>query len=421
MSKITDDRIDFLCKNCQLVEKSLVFGEGCVVKDVDGNEYLDCCSQTLNLSLGQCNDDISKRVKEQINKLTFASSRFGSDVQLELAKEIISITPDSLNKINFKNTSGSCANENAIKAARKKHGKQRVISLYHSHHGQTHEMMRISGKNFDKEYLDKSDVFFGDLPYCFRCKYGLNSDSCSLECMESLYSNIELFKNEFSCLIIEPVMFDAGVIIPPKKYHEKIREFCNLCDIALIYDEVQTGFGWLGTFFATDYYGVTPDILTMGKAMGAGFPIAACLMKQEYDVLTYGEHEITYGAHPVSLAATIENISYLKRAGLKLAKDASIYSHQKFSDLKKAHSCIGDVRSIGLLSGIEFCDCDNNPDSDLAKEVYRLSLEKGVLFRISKVGANSNILQFKPPIIISRHEIDKAIDTLDSVISSLKI
>jgi len=418
MEREMKDYREFLCQNCLPIADELVSGEGCVICDINGKEYIDCCSQTLNLSLGQCNEKINKAVKRQIDKLTFASSRFGSDVQMELVKKIMSITPNSLNRINLKNTSGSSANENAIKAARKKHGKQRVISLMHSHHGQTHEMMRISGKHFDKAYLDKSDVFFADLPYCFRCEQ--SGADCQFKCLNSLFENVDLFKKDFCCMIIEPIMVDAGVIIPPKKYHEKIRELCDLCDIALIYDEIQTGFGWLGTFFAMDYYDVTPDIVTMGKGLGAGFPISACLMKEEYDVLTYGEHEITYGAHPVSLVSSIENIKYLENGGLDDVNEKSHYCKQRFWQLKENHACIGDIRGIGLLFGIEFVDDNNNPDSRVARYVYNQLLDNGILLRISKVGANSNILQFKPPLIISKDQIDKVMESIDFTLTELE-
>ena len=419
MNTNTVQRKDYLSQNTQAITEPLESGKGCVVTDVNGRKYLDCCSQTLNLSLGQCHERINAKVIEQIQRLTFASSRFGSEAQLELAEKIMAITPDELNKINFKNTSGSSANENAIKAARKKHEKNRVISLFHSHHGQTHEMMRISGKHFDKNYIDKSDVFFAELPYCFRCKFGSNQNDCLLECLDELVANRGLFRDEFSSIIVEPIMVDAGVIIPPLKYHQKLRDICDTTDMALIHDEVQTGFGWLGSFFAMDYYRIIPDIVSMGKAMGAGFPIAACLMKQEYDVLTYGEHEITYGAHPLSLAATIENINILEDGLLNDVKEKSKYCSDRLVKLKSKYSCIGETRGVGLLYGIEFCDNDGYPNSSLTKAVYDCLLERGIIFRISKVGANSNILQFKPPLVISYDEIAYALDTLDNVLQLL--
>lgn len=214
-------------------------------------------------------------------------------------------------------------------------------------------------------------------------------------------------------------MVDAGVLIPPDKYHSHIKEFCLSNNIALVIDEVQTGFGWLGDYFASLILKLQPDILTLGKGIGAGFPLAAVLLSEEYDVLDYGEHEITYGAHPISCAASLAMINYLSTEGLHEAKEKGEYFQSKLSKLKSIYPIIGDIRAIGLLIGIEFIDANNNPNSKITLAIYKELFSVGIITRISKVGENCNILQIKPPIVISYSEIDEALNKLKFVLKKI--
>jgi 4-aminobutyrate aminotransferase-like enzyme len=400
-------------KNTTPQAAPLVRGSGVLLYDLDGTEYLDCCSQTLNVNLGQCHPEITEAVIEQVRRLTFSSSRFSNDVTNELVSRLIGITPDTLTRVNLRNTSGSAANECAIKAARKRTGKRMVFSLMHSHHGQTAETMRISGKHFKNSYLGDRGAVFLPLP-----SPSSNSNILSLEDLNELWT---LQDEDVAALIVEPVMVDAGVVVLTKEYLQTLRTFCTEKGIALIFDEIQTGFGWLGTLHAMDYYGVTPDIVTFGKALGAGYPLAAAVFSSEYDVLEYGEHEFTYGAHPASCAASLKMIEILQRPGfLEDVKQKSEHIRRRLNELRERFDFVTDIRGLGFIWGIELTMGHGENEGSLStKEVVRKLHSSGLITRASKVGANSNILQFKPPLIMSVSEIDRAAEIMMAVFAEI--
>lgn len=415
------DYRDKFTKNTVPMSPPLASGDGELVWDVNGKEYIDCCSQTLNMNLGQCHPDVTEAVVSQARTLTYASSRFASDPAVKLVEKLVQITPRSLTKVNIKNTSGSSANECAIKAARKKSGKDLIVSVIDSHLGQTFEMMKVSGKHWDASFIKERNTRFIPAPYCFRCPHNQTPDSCDIECLKPLEEIWQKEGANVAALINEAIMVDAGVLVPPRQYHERLREFCTAHDIALIYDEVQTAFGWLGYMFAMDYYEVTPDIVTFGKGLGGGFPIAATVLSDAYDVLTYGEHEITYGAHPVSCAAALATINYMTdKGGLQEAAEKGAYAMARLRDLAERYRVIGDVRGVGLIIGIEIVDPkDNGPDENTARRIFEEMLEKGVILRLSTVGKNSSVLQFKPPIVITREKLDTVFEKFEEVLKSL--
>lgn len=383
----------------------LVSGKGCMVTDINGKKYIDGCSQTLNLALGQCNEIINKAVIGQLNKITFTSSRFSNKPANDLAEKLIKIAPEGLNRVNLKMTSGSLANEGAIKAARKFTGKNIIISVNNSHHGQTIGTMEISGKHWNIPYIKNRKAVFLSTPVNEYIENNLNKE---------LEKIIKEHGSDLAGFIIEPIMVDAGVVVPSQKYHLEIRHFCDIHNIPLIYDEIQTAFGWLGSIFASDFYGVVPDIMTLGKALGAGFPLSAILLNEKYDVLNYGEHEITYGAHPVSCAASMAMIDILENTNiLSEVKEKGIYIKEQLLSLAKNYELIKNITGEGLIIGIEL-DSSNNPR--IADVIISKMLELGVILRKSKVGANSHVIQFKPPIIISYSEINEILNKLEYVL-----
>ncbi|MDP3745643.1 MAG: aspartate aminotransferase family protein [Phenylobacterium sp.] len=407
-------------KNTAPVHAHLVSGQGARVSDVGGNEYIDFCSQTLNINLGQCHPVIQAAVSEQLGKLTYASSRFSSDIADRLHAKLVAITPSPLARVNLSSVTGSLANECAIKAVRKKTGKSTTISRMHSHLGQSAESMRISGKHWENTYLGERNTKYLPAPYCFRCPFGQTANSCNSECLDGLEGILRDSGDDINCIIMEPVMMDAGVLAPPKAYHERVRQFCDEHHIPLIWDEIQTAFGWLGTTFAMDVYGVVPDILSLGKGLGAGLPIAATIMTEEYDVLAYGEHEFTSGANVLSCAASLAMIDYLETSDiLPAVVRKGAWLRGALEKLSEKHPCIGDVRGIGLMLGIEIVDPKTGaPDGEKALGIFREMLSHGVILRISKVGEHSNVLQLKPPLVITEDDLVEVVDKLDLVLSN---
>lgn len=407
-------------RNTAPTHAAMASGSGATVVDVHGRKYIDCCAQTLNANLGQCHPAVTEAAIDQLRRLTCVSSRFASDVSVELHRRLIEITPGHLSKVNLASVTGSAANECAIKAARKRTGREVVVSLRDSHHGQTVEMMRISGKHWDVDYLGERRTRFIAPPNCERCPYGKARESCDVECLSPLEDLAAAEGLAIAAVIVEPIMVDAGVLTPPRKYHARLRALCDAHDFALIYDEIQTAFGWLGVMTAMELYGITPDIVTFGKGLGAGFPLAATIMSSEYDVLTYGEHEMTSGAFPASCAASLAMLSYLGEADcFESIRRKGLYARERLERLADRYEVVGSIRGCGLLLGFEICHGDSgvlHPDG--AARILADLLHAGIIMRIGNVGGSSSVLQFKPPLVITHDELAAVFDKLDGVLSA---
>ena len=398
----------------------LISGRGAEVVDVDGRRFIDCCSQTLNNNLGQCHPIVQAAVQDQLGRLTYASSRFSSDVSERLHAKLVEITPAELSKVNLASVTGSLANECAIKAARKRTGGNIVISRDRSHLGQSTETMRVSGKHYESKLLGERNARFIPAPYCFRCPMQQRPETCGAECLDQLEDIARTEGENVAAVVVEPIMVDAGVLVAPKQYHERLASIAKSRSIPLIWDEIQTAFGWLGTMFAMDLYDVKPDIVTLAKGLGAGFPIAAAVFKPEFDVLEYGEHEFTSGANPISCAASLAMITHLQESNeLSEVKRKAEACNQRLAKLAERAPIIADIRGVGLLIGIEVAKAANRqPDSQLTRTIFSELLAAGVITRVSRVGLHSNVIQIKPPIVITDDELDEALTKIERVFLS---
>ncbi|NEU59106.1 aspartate aminotransferase family protein [Halorussus sp. MSC15.2] len=376
------------------------------VTNVEGREFLDFASQTLNLNLGQCHPDIVEVVERQANRLQYTSSRYLDEPTMRLAKRIAEVAPEGLDKVNPKVTGGSIANEGAIKMARKKHDGNTIATTYGSFFGETNEVMRLSGKYYDKDFLvTDGDFEHFDPPYA--------GDSVSESADE--FRKLAETREDLCGVILTPIDVNAGVVEFPKSYLQDVRNICDEHDIALIFDEVQTGFGWLGQMFAAEYYDVTPDIMTLAKGISAGYPLGAIVCREEYDVVGYGEHEFTHGANPIASAVAVTNIDILTQPGyLDEVADKGELLGERLAGLEDEFDIVDDVRRFGLIAGVDIVD-DGEPSPELAEEIFEACLDEGIMFRLSgDFGGNSLVI--KPPVIAKRSQIDTAIDTLRDVL-----
>lgn len=406
--------ISRLTKNTKPTLIQVIKGRGAIFYDHNRKVYLDFSSQTLNLNFGQLHPKITAAVVNQARNLTFLSSRFINPVLLDVARELLEISPPNLIKINLKLVNGSDANESAFKRVRKLHNKQYIIAFQKTHLGESSETLSASAKT--AKYIGGSGKFLFVIPP-FEQFFKGNSKSRDLN-EYSLHEINQLLKkrDNIAGIILEPVMVNAGVYGFSSYYLRQLREMCQRYSISLIFDEVQTAFGWLGTYFAADYFGVAPDLLTMGKGLAAGYPLAAILMKEEYDVIDYGEDEYTYGGHPVSLAAALACIKLLKETDIlvEVKRKAKLLLEQLLN-LQKQHSCISDIRGFGLICAIEFT---NSQDQNLANKIYDKCLENGLVLRKTE-NSTSTSLVLKPPLIVTDKQIENAISTLDQAILSI--
>jgi 4-aminobutyrate aminotransferase-like enzyme len=374
-----------------------------------GEQVLDFCSQTLNLSFGHCHDAINSAVMESLHKIGFVSSRFGNEYVRRLVETLEELAPPVLSQVNVKVTSGTLANEGALKAAYKKRGRNGVVALVGSHHGQSLATMRVSGKNFGLAYVDRGGAHF--VEPC-TCPTAPEADElnrrCEGPCIDRIVQAIRANHPQLGAVILEPVMVDAGVVVLPGNYLQAVAEEARRFDVPLIFDEVQTAFGWTGHMFAANYLGVVPDALTACKGFAAGFPLAALLVTEGLDVLEYGEHEITHGAHPVCCAAALATLEALRDGAiLESVRANGSYLQHALESLRRDFPFITSVRGLGHIWGLQIGDAG---DGRITRFLMKRCLELGLLLRISKVGERSNILQIKPPLITPRESLQRGLD-----------
>jgi len=384
---------------------------GIILWDTEGKDYIDFSAQTLNLSQGQCHPELTKTAITQLRHYTFLSSRFVCEPFLQLSKTIVNLAPKGLTKINIKLSDGSDANESAFKRVRSYHKKQTIASLYKSHLGETSETLAASGKHSKNRYYtggSQKFVFFPPphpdfIPSCETVK---EAEKTSLLGLKNLIAE----NSDICGVIVEPIMVNAGVYILSPSYLNGLRALCDDYQISLIFDEIQTAFGWLGTFFAASRYKASPDILTMGKAISPGFPLAAILMRPKYDVLEYGEDEFTNGGHPLSCAVALKNIEIIKHMKIKkIVSERSALILKLLTALQKKHPFIKEIRGEGLIWGIDF---GKNISPLGANQIYTRALSNGLILRKSCDGLGSSLV-IKLPLTITAAEIEEGIKRLE--------
>lgn len=399
-----------------------VEGLGIKVYDKRGKEFFDLSSQTLNMNLGHSHP-VTKQVAQYFaanNTPNFLSSRLTNPYSVLLAKKLAETAPNGLNIVNLKLTNGSDANEDAMKRTRKYHegNGSTIVSLYRSHLGETSETITASGKNFhNRYYVGGSGKFlFIDPVYTFRRQSQLSEEEHIDQCIDQFKSLLKR-REDIVGIIMELIQVDGGVLVQPKRFVQKIEELCRQNNKTFIVDEVQTAFGWTGEIFLSNSYGITPDIISLGKGIACGIhPLAATVFKDKFDNIGYGISECTHGALPQACATALFNISYLQNSGvLNSVNDKGKHFMKRLQNIKAKHSQIGDVRGLGLILGLEFVKSNGREDCELTDRVYSAALEERILLRKATCGGSgNNVLIIKPPIIITHKEIDDSIDLLEN-------
>jgi 4-aminobutyrate aminotransferase-like enzyme len=398
-------------------EVVMTHGKGIYLYDSKGQRYIDCASATFNLSLGYGHEEVLNAAMEQARHLVHATSSFMTEPVSMLTEQLIKIVPEGLNKVHLKVSSGSVANEGAIKMAQYHHKKSEVISLFYSHHGQTIYTMHASGNAFRTEPFQFAmpGILKVPAPFCHRCFYNQKPETCGLLCAERIEDFIEhASSNQVAAIIVEPILGSGDNIVPPNGYLQALRKLCNEHEIALIFDEIQTGIGRTGEFFAAQHFGVTPDLMTVAKGLGgSGFQVAAILCKEAYAQMDGMHHSFTYGSNPVAAAAGAKTLEIIQRPGfLENVRETGAYILERLCASQQRFRQLGDARGVGLMIGFEIVDEDGNPNLNLMKRVQRQALENGLILRSSRYG-RGNVLKIRPPLIITKTQSEELCDLLD--------
>jgi 4-aminobutyrate aminotransferase-like enzyme len=398
----------------------LMRGKGCWVEDIDGNKYIDCTSQSWALYLGYANDEINKIVYEHSQNLTHVHQGFDTLPRFALAKKLSSLAPDKLNRVSF-TVGGGPAVEAAMKIALKnREGAQEYICLYDSYHGVTLGTMgaswvstMASGKFIGGARFNRITKQFIRVPnpYCYRCPLGLELKNCEMMCLKILRLTVEKGVNgPAAAIIVEPLQASGGQIIFPDGYLEGVRRICDEYGIVMIYDEIQT-YARIGTFFANGYYGVEPDIIALGKGLGAGFPIGAIIVSDNLKGFDPDSEELhTFANNSVSQVAALKLIDILEKDVLDNCRRTGDYLGEELGNMQKDYPQIGDVRQAGLHIGVELVNDPETkePGTKLLACVRKAGFKNGIIFGIG--GMAKNVLKIKPPLIIRKDEADIVLD-----------
>lgn len=404
-------------------------GEGVHLYDIHGNEYIDVVSSWWCNLLGHCNPKINEAIKNQLDKLEHVIfANFSHKPAIELCQQLMEIIPKGLCKFNFSDN-GSAAVECALKMAfqyqyqRGKAEKTKFMCLTEGYHGETIGALSVGSMDlYAKIYRPMlMDTIHIEAPDCYRCPLGKNRDSCCGECICHAEKAFAEHAHECCALIVEPLLQgSAGMRIYPPVYLKKLRELCDKYDVLLIADEIATGFGRTGKMFACDHAGISPDIMCISKGLTGGYmPMAITITTQEiydafYDDYNKGKafmHSHTYSGNPLGCTAALAVQKILREDNiLENAAETGKYLHQKLTEKLLQKPYVGEIRHIGLINGIELVkDKETKEGFESEKrvgyEIYKIALKKGLLLR-----PLGNVLYFNPPLIITKEEIDCAVD-----------
>lgn len=401
-------------------EFEVVDGQGTWVTDLDGNRYLDfACGIAVN-NLGHRPPAVEAAAKEQLSKLWHAGGTFLYDSLVTAADKIIEVTPAGVEQVLFMN-SGAESVEAAVKLARKVSGRQGVIVFRGGFHGRT--MGSVSYTTSKVKYRQGyfpvvPSVFVTPYPHPYR--WGMSqedADAYSLNELALLFKHV-VPPDEVAAFLIEPLQGEGGYYPASPGFLAAIRSLADEHGILLVMDEVQTGFGRTGDWFASQIYDIRPDVLVMGKAIANGLPLSAVGASRELLAeWEPGSHGTTFGGNPVSCAASAATVEALKDVIPGVA-ERSDHSFTRLGDLQERHSAVGDVRGLGLMIGVELVKDNRVPDPAAFDAVSSYAIDNGLV--ILNCGPDGNIIRFIPPLNVSIDDLDAGIDILDAGLASFE-
>lgn len=397
-------------------------GRGATLRDVDGNTFVDLFGGAGTLNVGHANPAVLAAAADQQRRLVHALD-FPTRPKLRLLRKLKALLPGRLResaRFHLPGPTGTDAVEAALKLARAHTGRSGVIAFHGSYHG----MAVTSDLSYARP--EATAVQYMPYPYCYRCPLGLRRDSCGLACaklVETALDDPHSGTPTPAAVLMEPIQGEGGTIIPPDGYLAEIRRITRKHDVPLIFDEIQTGFGRTGRIFACEHDGVTPDAMTLSKALGGGgYPLSAVAFDGRLDSWEPGAHIGTFRGHQVAMAAGSAAIDYMMDVDLaghaaRLGEHALVLLRDAATEL----TAIGDVRGRGLMIGVELVrDRETRePWPELAADVRRLCCQRGVIIEVG--GHYGNVARFLPPLVISRELLERGIGVVVEAIRELEL
>jgi 4-aminobutyrate aminotransferase-like enzyme len=399
------------------------YGKGALLFDKSGREFIDCTSQAWSLNIGYSHPKVIQAVGEVLGKYSHIRTSFETVPKLLLSKKLVELAPQNLDQVIYTIT-GSEANEGALKIAMRNRKGNTFVSLFDGYHGRTLATLNLSWPHPDNRFTAWSaPIVRIPQAYCYRCPLNLTYPQCQLACVDLAKMIIEKGSGEPPvALIMEPIQGNGGMIDFPREYYPAIRKLCDDLGMLLIFDEIQTGFGRLGTWFGADLYQTVPDIMVIGKALGGGFPLFGVLFSSQLQGLAPGDHSFTFAHFPLSMAAANATIQVLEDENLldRAIKMGAIFT-SRLRELQDKYELIGDIRGPGLMIGVELVK-DRKTKEPAREETTRFVMEgikRGVIFGESKYLGLGNIVKIKPPLVITEEQVYRTLEVFEDIVREL--
>jgi 4-aminobutyrate aminotransferase len=396
--------------------------QGMIVEDVDGNLFLDFMAGIAVASTGHAHPRVVQAITAQAQKfLHICGSDYYYEPMVELAEMLGRLAPGAAPKKVFFTNSGTETVEAAFKLARYHTKRQHVIAFHGAFHGRTLGALSLTASRAAHR------AHFGPLipgvhhvPYgfCGRCPYHLTYGSCGIECVsmiDKILFRYEVRPEEVAAIFVEPIQGEGGYIVPPPEYLPMLQELCRKHGILLIADEIQSGFGRTGKMFASEHWGIEPDILCAAKGIASGMPLGAMIARADISSWSRGTHGSTFGGNPVACAAALATIELLQEGLVENAAKVGAVLKETLTALKGRHAAISDVRGLGLMIGVDFAKSDGSraPDGPVRDRVMQRCFEKGLLL----LSCGESTLRFCPPLIVTAEETKTAVEIFDKAVA----
>ncbi|WP_415379870.1 aspartate aminotransferase family protein [Halosimplex sp. TS25] len=396
-------------------------GKGATIEDVDGNRYLDFFAGISVLNVGHANPYVAEAAAEQAHTLPH-SLDFPTEPRLDLIEKLESIAPGGLagaSRVVFGGPTGSDAVEGSIKLAKQYTGNRGMIAFYGAFHGETSGAFSLSADGkYKRDYTPLlAEVEHAQYPYPFR------QDGTPQAAVDRALDDVQtLLGDRYGAMPnpagvwVEPIQGEGGVVVPPEGFMSGLRDLCDDYDVPLIVDEIQTGMGRTGEWWASDHFDVTPDAMTVGKGIGNGHPLSATVYREELDTWGPGGHTGTFRGYNVAMRAALRSIEYIEAHDLlDHATRLGEYIRGRLRGVDDP--LVGQVRGLGLFVGAEFVDEEGRPAPDAVSEVRRRCMERGVLAWGG--GRDDNVLRLLPPLVMTREQAETGLDIVCDTIETV--
>jgi 4-aminobutyrate aminotransferase len=399
-------------------------GEGVILTDIDGNELLDFCAGIAVCSTGHCHPEVVAAIQKQAAKLIHMSGTdFYYETQAALAKKLNQLAPGKRRNRVFFTNSGAESIEAAIKLARYKTNRSRLIAYIGAFHGRTLGALSLTGsKVIQKQGFSPllQGVTHIPYPYCFRCQFGQTYGKCKIECFKYL-ENILFQKTvpplEVAAIFIEPIQGEGGYVVPPKEYLTEIQKLAKKFGILIVADEVQSGMGRTGKMFASEHFGFVPDIICTAKGIASGMPLGAIIARADIMDWPSGSHASTFGGNPIACAAALKTIELLENGLMDNATKMGQHLKQRLIRMMEKYPVIGDVRGIGLMVGMEIVKNQKTmePDSKMRDKILDMAFYQGLII----LGCGPNSIRFSPALIVNQDHVDCCLDIIENILKKI--